>query len=301
MPKHSTLRGLILGAVLGAGLVPGSPLSAAASAQRSDPETDRMKRENLTRLLRPITLSVKDQRLSDVIGFVADFTGAQIDPHYIDDRTPEGLDPEAPITIDATGISALRLLELVVEQAARDSFDGATWQFTEWGSVELGLKPTLNRRQRVQIYDISDLLLVLPDYDDAPEIDLQSVLQSSQGGGGGQSPFSGDGGNTEDEERDLEERRDQVIGLIETIVEPEQWQSAGGSGGTISVYQNAIIVRAADYMHRQINGYSFWPSSSQTAAVVGSRRYVGFDLDTGSSTIDGFAMDPVVVDPGGGG
>jgi hypothetical protein len=302
MPQHPTLRGLILGAVLAAGLVPGVPFAAAASAQRSDPETDRMKRENLTRLLRPITLSVNDQRLADVISFVADFTGAQIDPHYIDDSTPDGLDPEAPITIDATNISALRLLELVIEQAARDSFDGATWQFTEWGSVELGLKSTLNRRQRVQIYDISDLLLVLPDYDDAPEIDLQSVLQSSQGGGGGgQSPFSGDGGNAEDEERDLEERRDQVIGLIESIVEPEQWQSAGGGGGTITVYQNALIVRAADYMHRQINGYSFWPSSSQTAAVVGARRYVSFDLDTGISTIDGFSQDPVVVAPGGGG
>ncbi|MEL6796212.1 MAG: hypothetical protein AAFO89_05255 [Planctomycetota bacterium] len=280
---------------------PAALVAAPATAQQDDADTIRLKRENLAKMLRPISLSVDEQPLQDVMRFLEDFTGAQLDVRYIDDRTGAGLDPESPISLDVQNISALRLLELVLDQAGRDSFEGATWQLTSWGAIEAGLKSTLNRRQRVQVYDIADLLLVLPDYQDAPEIDLQSVLQSQQGGGGGQSPFGGDTQGQEDEERDLEERKDAIIDLITAIVETEQWQRNGGDGGTISVYQNTLIIRAADYMHRQIDGYRFWPSRNQSASGLGVSRYVTFTLDTGIGTVDGFAQQPVTATTGGGG
>lgn len=295
-----------LAAVLGpvvacAGLAaPGTPLVASVAAQQDDADTIRLKRENLAKMLRPISLSVEEQPLRDIMRFIEDFTGAQLDVRYLDDRNAAGLDPEALISIDVKNISALRLLELVLDQSGRDSFEGATWQLTSWGAIEAGLKSTLNRRQRVQVYDIADLLLVLPDYQDTPEIDLQSVLQSQQGGGGGQSPFGGDTQGQDDEERDLEERKDAVIDLIQAVVETEQWQRNGGDGGTITVYQNSLVIRAADYIHRQINGYSFWPSSNQSAAGVGARRWVSFTLDTGIGTVDGFANQPVTATVGGG-
>ncbi|MEL6497315.1 MAG: hypothetical protein AAF937_11460 [Planctomycetota bacterium] len=280
---------------------PAALVAAPATAQQDDADTIRLKRENLAKMLRPISLSVDEQPLQDVMRFLEDFTGAQLDVRYINDRTGSGLDPESPISLDVQNISALRLLELVLDQAGRDSFEGATWQLTSWGAIEAGLKSTLNRRQRVQVYDIADLLLVLPDYQDAPEIDLQSVLQSQQGGGGGQSPFGGDTQGQDDEERDLEERKDAIIDLITAIVETEQWQRNGGDGGTISVYQNTLIIRAADYMHRQIDGYRFWPSRYQAASGVGASRYVTFTLDTGIGTVDGFAQQRVTATTGGGG
>lgn len=281
--------------------LPGSPAVATIAAQQDDADTIRLKRENFAKMLRPISLSVDEQPLQDVMRFIEDFTGAQLDVRYINDRTGEGLDPESLISLDVKNISALRLLELVLDQAGRDSFEGATWQLTSWGAIEAGLKSTLNRRQRVQVYDISDLLLVLPDYQDAPEIDLQSVLQSQQGGGGGQSPFGGNQQGQQDEERDLEARKDAIIDLIQTVVETEQWQRNGGDGGTITVYQNSLVIRAADYIHRQVDGYRFWPSRNQSASGVGARRYVTFTLDTGIGTVDGFANQPVTATTGGGG
>ena len=299
IPGFRSVAASALALLLASGLPPvGFGTTASVSAQSEDPGVTRTKRDNLAKLLRPITLDVTDQALGDIMTFITDFTGAEIEPRFADDRNPDGLDPETLISIDVKNIPTLRLLELVLEQAARDSFESATWQFTPWGSVEVGLKSTLNRRQRVQIYDISDLLLVLPDYEDAPEIDLQSVLQSSQGGGGGQSPFD-DAGGQDDEERDLQERRDTIIDLIQSIVQPEQWQANGGDGGSIRIYQNALVVRAADYIHREIDGYSFWPSSSQSVSGVGGRRYVSFTLDTGISTIDGFRNVPVTATAGG--
>ncbi len=309
MPRFSSRRtpAALLAASLApaialAGLAaPGGPMVATVSAQQDDADSIRLKRENLAKMLRPISLDVDEQPLQDVMRFIEDFTGAQLDVRYIDDRTAAGLDPETPISLDVQNISALRLLELVLDQAARDSFEGATWQLTSWGAIEAGLKSSLNRRQRVQVYDIADLLLVLPDYQDAPDIDLQSVLQSQQGGGGGQSPFGGDQQGQQDEERDLEARKDAIIDLITAIVETEQWQRSGGDGGTITVYQNTLVIRAADYMHRQIDGYRFWPSRSQSASGTGARRYVTFTLDTGISTVDGFAQQPVTATTGGDG
>jgi len=275
------------------------PAVGTAQAQSDRGDTKAM-RQNLALLLRPITVNFEDQRLEDVMNFIRDFTGADLDIHYADDRKPEGLDKDVLIKVNAREMTALRLLELVLEQAARDSFEQNTWQMTSWGSIECGPKSLLNRRQRVVIYDISDLLLELPDYQDAPDIDLQNVLQNTGGGGGGQSPFDG-AQNEDDEERDLQQRRDDIIGLIQAIVEPEQWADNGGDGGTVQVFQNSLVIKAPDYIHRQIDGYPWWPSQATQIAGTGTRRYVSFNLDTGIGTVDGFESYPVPAVVGGGG
>lgn len=296
-------RSLLVGCtvtLLGATL-PGSitPLVAQAHAQ-VDQGDIKAKRQNLALMLRPISVNFEDQRLEDVMTFIKDFTGADIDIHYADDKRPDGLDPDLLIKVNAKEMSALRLLELVLEQAARDSFEQNTWQMTKWGTIECGPKSLLNRRQSVVIYDIADLLLVLPDYQDAPDIDLQNVLQNTGGGGGGQSPFDG-ATNDDDEERDLGERRDDIINLIQAIVETEQWADNGGDGGTIQTFQNTLVIKAPDYIHRQIDGYSWWPNQATTIAGTGTRRYVSFNLDTGIGTVDGLESYPVPAVVGGGG
>lgn len=300
MAKPVTIALTAAALVLSAGVLPSaiSPMAGVAAAQTDEGDVKK-KRENLALMLRPVTISFNNQRLEDVMTFLKDFTGAEMDIHYIDDRKPDALDPDTLITLDVKDMSALRLLERVLEQAAKDSFQENTWQMTSWGSIECGPKSLLNRRQRVVIYDISDLLFEIPDYADAPRIDLQNALQSNQGGGGGQSPFDGDT-NDDDEERDLEAARNEVVDLIQTIVEPEQWVDNGGDGGNVNVFQNTLVIRAPDYMHRQIDGYNWWPTQSTRIAGVGARRYVSFTLDTGIGTVDGFAQQPVTAVVGGG-
>lgn len=299
LTRAVALAGVVL---LAGGALPltGSPALGVAHAQVDEGDTA-AKRKNLALMLRPVTISFDGQRIEDVMTFLKDFTGSEIEVHYADEKKPEGLDPELIITLNARELTALRVLELVLEQAARDSFEQNTWQMTPWGAIECGPKSLLNRRQRVVIYDIADLLLELPDYQDAPDIDLDSVLQSSGGGGGGgQSPFDDAGGDDEDEERDLQERRDEVIDLIQAIVEPEQWADNGGDGGTVRTFQNTLVIRAADYLHRQIDGYSWWPNQAQQATGAGVGRYVSFNLDTGLGTVDGFETVPVQAVVGGG-
>jgi hypothetical protein len=292
--------------VLSLCLLAGVMASEPAWCQPDDRATAQAKAQNLALMLRTVSLKVQEQRLDDIVRYITELTGADLEVLYIDSRNPEGLDPERPITLDVQNVSALRLLELTLEQAARDSFEGATWQFTPWGSIEAGLKSSLNRRQRIQIYDIADLLLTVPDFNDAPEIDLQQVVQGGQGGGGGgQGVFGGGqgggGNNNEDDERDLDERRQEIIGLIEAVIEPDQWQAAGGDGGTITIFQNTLVIRAADYIHRQIDGYPFLPRAAQTIGGAGDRRFVTFNLELGTSNLVDIQPFPVRAGAGDGG
>ena len=154
---------------------------------------------------------------------------------------------------------------------------------------------------RLEIYDINDLLLDVPDYTDVPRIDLQQALQSNQGGGGGgQSPFREQGQQDRNARlKDRQAKADELTQLITSIVEPDQWVDNGGSGGSIRLYQGTLIVNAPDYMHRGINGYKYWPSQSTQSSMVQGRRYVSLTSDAGLAKVLGFAQSPVSAVVGG--
>jgi hypothetical protein len=252
-----------------------APMLAPATAAASDDAAIRgAKVSNLRALSKRVTLDVTDQPVSDIFRFLADVTGADLEPIYLDQDSFEGIDPETPITIKATEMPALTLLERVLarlQQAERPA-SGYTWQFTDTGSIEFGPKTALNRTQVVELYDIADLMFTVPRFDDAPEFDLSSALQSSQGGGGGNSPFQTQGQQQDDD--DTEDRVTRLVQIIENTVEPDQWVSLGGDGGSITFYGTSLVVTAPDYMHRQINGYDFWPSRLQQVRTIKGRRDV---------------------------
>ncbi len=287
---------------------PGTAKPAAAADTQAQSTAQRPvanpKRDTLTKMQRKLTIEFADSRLEDVITFIKEVTGAEIEPVWTSGNTI-GLDKDKRITLSVKNQSALFALEKILEKA-QDDFQQNTWQLSEYGAMEVGPKDALNKTRRVEIYDINDLLHVIPRYTEVPTLDLQSVLQ--QGQGGGQSPFQ-DAEANEEPTRTRAERTQDVIDLLVSLVESDQWVDNGGEAATIRAWNGQLIVRAPDYIHRQINGYPFWPS--HTATQVKGRRYVSLDMDAGIGKIDGFREHPVtgVVNgtpvssgpPGGGG
>ncbi len=266
-------------ACLGVGL--SVPVSSA-SAQFSDDDAHvvALKRQTLMRLMKPVTVTLENHRLEDVVQFIRDVTQADIEPIWIDEKHDVGLDPDETVTLKVKNATALQLLEMVLEKVSDGSdFDGATWQFTKYGGFEFGPKERLNAHRRVEMYDINDLLMDVPDYDNAPQFDLNTVFQAGGrtggGGGGGQSPFQDRG--TDVQRRDREEKVQDITDLIMSTVEPEQWVDNGGEAATMREIRGALFVNAPDYIHRQINGYPWWPSRYQHAGMKNGRRYVSLD------------------------
>jgi hypothetical protein len=285
-----------------------TPVAPTAPATEAYPAGVRPERETLSRMMKPITADFQNLTLRDIMSYLVQQTGAQLEVLWLDERTGTGLDPDQTISLKVENLPAITVLERVLSKAEDVYGGGNNWQMTEWGEMQVGPTTRLNRFNRTEIYDINDLLLVLPEYPEVPTIDLQQALQSSQGGGG-QSPFQ-DQGNNEIEEEPIEDRAAEIISLIEDLVEPDHWIE--NARASIKYFKGTIIVRAPDYVHRGIVGYTYWPTR-RISAVIEGRRYVTMGVDTGISTIDGFGQQPVSAvvggriissdpsDPGGGG
>lgn len=307
--------------VLAAGLAMGAYAPADAqvrggSAMGQDRQQVRMaerfpQRETAARLMRRLDVEIESQRLEDVIRFIAEVTGAEIEPAWADDRFADGLDRDRVISLRVRNRTALDVIEEVLERA-RGEFDtyGNTWQFSPYGSLEIGPKSRLNRRKRVEIYPILDMVTELPRYDNAPQFDLNQILQGGRGGGG-QSPFQ-DPGDQQPERVPLDERVEDLIRLLTDLVEPEQWEQNAGEGGSIRYWQGNLIVNAPDYMHRGLNGYPWWPSRlTSVRTAEGGGRWVSLDIDAPFSRVLGIENQEVSAivggriirsgDPGGGG
>jgi hypothetical protein len=101
------------------------------------------------------------------------------------------------------------------------------------------------------------------------------------GGGGGGGGIIGDPGE-DPERRSEDEKSQQLMDIIVEQCEPEAWADNGGDAASMRYYQGVLIIRAPDYIHRQIDGYPFAPkrparaTTSASSGEGGARRYVTF-------------------------
>ncbi len=259
-----------------------------------------------------VTVQFPETPARDAINYLQTILGINIVGRYNDDRTAEGIDPETPITLNAVDQPALTVLEMILDQCqALD--EATTWQLRN-GFVEVGTKTRLSApgAREIRYYPIRDLLFEPPRFDNAPELDLDSALNQGQssrgGGGGGGGGFGGGGGGgfgggggggggfgggrgggggsgggsifgdpgDEADRRTELEKAQEVIDLIQEIVEPDAWVDNGGDWASIRYYQGTLIVRAPDYIQRQIGGYPFATRPVRQSVQSVGRRYVTF-------------------------
>lgn len=253
----------------------------------------------LGQMMKVMSVEYDQVPLQSVLKNLADVTGASFDIGWRDDRNATGLDRETLINFKAENQTALSILERALRQAEVDStLGGNAWQLSEEGAIQIGTKEYLNRSKRLEIYDISDLLLVVRDYSDVPQFDLNSSLQaasSSGGGGGGQSPFQGGNQNQNNQTGASEqERADEVIRLLTELVEPDQWTANGGNGANIRYYKQQLLVTAPDYIHRQLAGYPFEPRvNMRVEKSADGKRIVTFEPRKGSGIVQTGTVKPV--------
>ncbi len=280
--------------------VAATPATTTAVAR----STGDARKDTMLRMMKPVTIEFKDQRLEEVMNFIATLTNADMEVMWLDDRSSVGLDKDQTITLKFTKGSALQLLEKVLEKSTDDlSNGGTTWQMSTSGTLQVGPKERLNTWKRTKVYPVTDLMAEVPNFTNVPEFDLQQALQSRGrgGGGGGQSPFRQNQQNNEDQRRALQEKLDDLKRLVTELVEREQWVDNGGSGASIQYFQGAFLVNAPDYVHRGLDGYDWWPSEGTTSSTTNGRRYVSLSLDSVTAQTTDIRKVPVTGTAGGAG
>ena len=83
-------------------------------------------------------------------------------------------------------------------------------------------------------------------------------------------------------------------------MEPDAWDINGGEYATIRYYQGTLIIRAPDYIHRQIGGYPFVLRPIGQSLSSAGMRYVTFSGSMSNVALVGFG-DPVVFEGAAGG
>jgi len=237
-----------------------------------------------------VTVRFEGDPARDAIAYLADRIGVKIIGRYSSNCIGIGIDPDAPITLNVDSAPAVLVLERVLAQCG-DFGSEATWQLRD-GYIEVGTKERLNAVREVRIYAVDDLLIEAPNFDNAPGIDLDTILDGGDGGGtgggglggGGGSGIGGPGGgglgdggfgspggggsgnggfgNPFTEQGDEPDRTpkpelaEDLIDIITESIEPDVWARAGGLGATIRYWRGAFIVHAPDYVHRQLGWYA---------------------------------------------
>lgn len=266
------LRRFVSASILGMAVLCSASTAALAQPTPAEEAAERnAQAATMQQLSRTLTVELTDARLEDIIQFLRDFSGATIEVLWLDEQSAEGLQKDQRLTIAAKDSTVFAFLEAVL-QKTQTEFSQNSWQFTRDGSgIEIGPKSRLNATAYLKLYDVNDMLFQIPDFVDAPSLDLDQVLNQGQQGSSGAS-----GGIFQDANSDdggvgptPDELATQLITIITENVEPEQWQDNGGSGGTIRFYNGYLLIRAPGYMQRQLTGY---PAPKKAAAQPQPRQ-----------------------------
>lgn len=201
-----------------------------------------------------------------------------------------GINKDTPVTINLSTIRLDHLLDLIVSKVSPDPTSAAAWEVQD-GVLRFASAEAINKSTLMVIYDIRDLLIEVPDYNQVPQFDLNSALQASGGGGGGgQSPFSG--GSQQSNQgpiRTVEERTDELVRILTEQVDPDNWRENGGAVGFISRFKGNLLITNTPKNHRAIGSLLRRLREIRAMQVNSESRFllvaqdffeqIGFDID----------------------
>lgn len=275
--RHQAAVLAVVMSVLGSGAAWGQ--SPPVSVEAVKVLTEAARREAKVKILQSINytaLNVDFDRTParEAFGYLQAALGITIVGRYSGDAIGFGIDPETPITLNLIEMPATDVLQLMLEQCATLT-EPCTWQIR--GSyIEVGTKSRLGlpSAQITRVYAISDLVRTAPNFEDALSLRLEDAYQgywidsygSSGGGGYGRgggtinattAGYAGGGARDYPENSSVERdgRGVQLAALIRSIIEPTAWAANGGTWATIQYSDEALIVAAPDFVHRQLVGY----------------------------------------------
>ena len=191
-------------------------------------------------------INFEEIKLVNVIDFLRDVSSVSI---HVNWRALQMLnvDRNTPVTIKAKKITIAKMLDLLTDDlsANQDKFNRVYW-VVDGGIVRISTGTALNNRLKVKVFDVGDLLMIVPNFV-APRIDFSDTSLGSDGDSrSGSSSAFGDDDDDDDDEDDetpAEQRqriRESLIGVIRDAIGEDMWQPQGK--GSIRIVRNKLII-----------------------------------------------------------
>lgn len=245
-------------------------------AARSDPGRTRRA------LLMDVQVSLNQVTAREAFEWLTTVTGVPILVNWRQ-LEAEGIDPNRTVQLVGRGMTVAQSLVMLTRQIEEN--EPLVIDVTPW-YVQVITRRQANLDTEVRTYPIGDLLHTIPQFTNAPEFDLSALLSE------GESDLFG-GGNQPEEVLSKKEQAEQIMALIRDMVAPDIWRENGGTAGSISYFNESLIVKAPRYVHSQIGG-------AAVAAAVGfspdvAVAHSGGLLDLQASTQNGRQGGPMYV------
>jgi uncharacterized membrane protein YgcG len=206
--------------------------------------------------------------LKDAFEFLRDVSGANI---HVNWRALEaaGVSPDTLLNVRLKGVPLRKVLNVILAESGTGTL---TYYMSE-GVIEVTTVELADQVMLTRVYPVDDLLMEVPDFDNAPTFSLSELGNSGGGGGGGGGGrggggggggggsggsggglFGGSGGEQRKEKVQTKaERAEALLTLIRETVRPDIWRDAGGPA-SIRYYNGSLIVTAPRSVHEAIGG-----------------------------------------------
>ena len=193
--------------------------------------------------------------INDAIDFLRDVSGANISVNW-KSLSEQGITRESPITMRLRQVTLRKALSLMLSEVGGGDKLGFG---VDEGVIEISSREMIDSRMYTRVYPIEDLIMVIPDFTDAPDFSLTS--QSSGSSAGGSSGSSGSGGlfsgssqsASKAPEKSKTERANDLIELIRSVIQPGVWVENGGKAA-IRYWNGNLVVTAPRSVLEAIGG-----------------------------------------------
>src|SRR6185295_11556865 len=137
----------------------------------------------LAKLRDPVPVNFDNNRLVNVIDYLRNTTGLNFVVQWAA-LSAAGVEQDKTVTLQLNNVAADKVLELVLQQVSTDEANPISYTVRD-GIVVISTRRDLTRSTDLRKYDIRDLLVNVPNYDDQPDFDLNTALGGNVGRGGG--------------------------------------------------------------------------------------------------------------------
>ncbi len=198
-----------------------------------------------------IPVQFKGVTLDKALAYIAQNTQVDVNPNW-ESLKSIGVEPTARVNLSLINdVSAKTALQRVLEQLKTDGSSRVDWAVSD-GIVSVASAETIKRQTSTLTYNITDLLLEVPDYKDVPELDLARVLARKADLDTRSGPFAK--ATQRDERNERLDRIRRITDLIQRTVDPESWREIGGDTGSISELNGTLVITQTPRNHAAITG-----------------------------------------------
>lgn len=230
----------------------GRPAGVRRVVRRTQPTTVQLLNQRVPEI------TFQEQPLEQVMEWLTDYTGMNVSVRWqmLEDN---GIERDKPISIKARNLRLSQILWMIMNEAGGSDIKLA---YRASGNlIILSTHEDLGKDMITRVYDVGDLLLRIPRFTNAAQLNPSDALnQAGQGGGSGGGGGGGGGNLFEDnEDNDNDDQQDStndmqaLVDIITGTIEPDTWNINGGQGAILTL-RRQIIVRNSILVHQLLGG-----------------------------------------------